>query len=145
MKRSPYFLWQTDSAPAKLGFAESDCVLVLEGSAKAYTVTEPDDAAARTAAGQFAEHIYKMTGCRLPDSPFEGGIPVYIGRAAGLDLPDTEGFALAVGKDQRGAHSEGDGAGDADAHIERIEHRHEQHKKDHGAEAGDPLDHAGGQ
>lgn len=99
MKRSPYFLWQTDSAPAKLGFAESDCVLVLEGTAKAYTVTEPDDAAARTAAGQFAEHIYKMTGCRLPDSPFEGGTPVYIGRAAELDLPDTEGFALAVGKD----------------------------------------------
>lgn len=101
MGKFPYFLWKTDDCIAIEGFAKSDCTIVCNKKAKAYIVTEPDDIAAKNAAEDFICSVERMTGCKLSQTPFDGGTPIYIGTAALKANPDlklniSEGFALAV-------------------------------------------------
>ncbi len=101
MKKSPYFLWQSTQAKAFSEFAESDCVLIQGGTAKAYIITECDDSVAQNAAKDLVNGIEQMTGCRLPFEKYDNAIPIYLGKAAlraapQLKLPENEGFVLAV-------------------------------------------------
>ena len=68
----------------------------------AYLSVCNDDLAGQRAAADFADRLEEMTGCRLTDKPFPGGVPVRIGRCAENsvspkpDFRQEEGFWISV-------------------------------------------------
>lgn len=96
MKKDKYFLWRTGN---DFGINQnSDCALVVGGESKAYVEYDLNDEKSKLAAEDFIGNIKEMTGCVLPTAPFEGGVPVRIGKVAlkYLDKNPIEGKGEAI-------------------------------------------------